>query len=157
MSEQKTFIEQIISQAIRFEENSQTFYTMAAGKVKDEAIKGVLLELAEQEVEHKRRLQQLLEGDVSRLIAEKQGDRPVQDLGLADYLVVQPLSEDATFQDVLIVAMKRELNSYTFYNSMAAIAADDQARQLFEFLAQEELKHKNRVESIYDEEVYKEF
>ncbi len=37
---------------------------------------------------------------------------------------------------------------------MALIAGDEDARGLFEFLAQEELVHKNKVETLYDEVIY---
>jgi rubrerythrin len=55
---------------------------------------------------------------------------------------------------VLIVAMHREKSSHEFYSTMAEIAEEEASRSLFGFLAQEELAHKNKVESLYDEVVY---
>jgi rubrerythrin len=40
---------------------------------------------------------------------------------------------------------------------MAGLAQDETTGKLFEFLAQEELVHKNKVETLYDEVVYREF
>ena len=37
---------------------------------------------------------------------------------------------------------------------MASIAEAAAAKDLFEFLAQEELMHKNKIETVYDEVVY---
>ena len=52
--------------------------------------------------------------------------------------------------------MHREKSSYDFYSAMTSLSDDESARSLFDFLAQEELMHKNKVESLYDEVVYKE-
>ncbi len=52
--------------------------------------------------------------------------------------------------------MHREKSSNEFYTTMASIADDGAAKSMFEFLAQEELVHKNKVESLYDEVVYQE-
>ena len=37
---------------------------------------------------------------------------------------------------------------------MTTIAGDASVKELFEFLAEEELAHKNKVETLYDEVVY---
>jgi rubrerythrin len=146
--------EGIIRRAIRFEEDAYTFYTGASKMVKLPHVQDMLNELAGEEVKHKERLEELLEGDTEQIIAAKQGK--IEDLKLADYLVASPLDEDATLQDVLIVAMQREKNSHDFYNLMAGLASEV-AKELFQFLAQEELGHKNKVETLYDEIVYQEF
>ena len=152
MSEQNATIEQILEQAIRFEEQAYDFYTAAVDMVKQPHIKDTLKDLAAEEVKHKEKLQALLEGNIESLIAVPQ--QKVQDLKLAEYLVVPPLAEDATFQDVLVVAMHREKSSHEFYSTVATITDDESARTLLEFLAQEELVHKNKVETLYDEVVY---
>jgi hypothetical protein len=83
--------------------------------------------------------------------------RRIEDLKLADYLVLQPLDEDATLQEVLILAMQREKNAHEFYNFLAGIAVSEVIRDLFQFLAQQELGHKNKIETLYDDIIYKEF
>jgi rubrerythrin len=40
---------------------------------------------------------------------------------------------------------------------MAGMAASEAVRETFEFVAQEELGHKNKVEVLYDDIVYQEF
>jgi len=153
MAEKGTAVEQILEQAIRFEEDAYSFYSDAAGMVERAHIRGSLEELAAEEVKHKERLQALLAGDTARIISvRKQGQ--IADLKLAEYLVLRPLEPNASLQDVLIVAMHREKSSYEFYSTMAEIAEEESSRTLFGFLAQEELGHKNKVESLYDEVVY---
>jgi rubrerythrin len=149
-------VEGIIQRAIRFEEDAYDFYTGASEMVKLPHVKDMLNELAGDEVKHKEKLEGLLAGDTEQIVAAQQGQK-IQDLKLADYLVAQPLSENATIQDVLMTAMQREKNSHEFYNLMASIAAIETVKDLFQFLAQEELGHKNKVEVLYDDIVYKEF
>ena len=156
MPPKDTALERILNQAIHFEEDSCQFYTKAMPMVKRPHIKDVLQELANQEVKHKQRLQSLLEGNTEAIIALP-SQAKIEDLKLAEYLVAKPLDEQASFQDVLIVAMQREKSSHDFYATMAGIAEGAEAKQLFEFLAQEELTHKNKVESLYDEVLYKDF
>ena len=117
-------------------------------------VQDMLNELAGEEVKHKERLEELLEGDTEQIIAAKQDK--IEDLKLADYLVAPPLDEDATIQEVLMTAMQREKNSHEFYNLMAGLASEA-AKDLFQFLAQEELGHKHKVEVLYDDIIYKEF
>jgi rubrerythrin len=40
---------------------------------------------------------------------------------------------------------------------MGSVSCDDTVRNLFEFLANEELTHKRRLEALYEEIVYKDF
>jgi rubrerythrin len=155
MAEKGTAIEQILRQAIRFEENAYDFYTSAVEMVERSHIRQVLLDMAGEEAKHKDRLQALLAGDTARILKVR-GQRQIEDLKLAEYLVPQALQPDAGLQDVLIVAMHREKSSHEFYTTMAGIAEDASAKDLFAFLAQEELVHKNKIETLYDEVVYQE-
>jgi rubrerythrin len=155
MSEEYMTAEGIIQRAIQIEEDAYSFYTEAGEMVELPHVKDMLSELAGEEVKHKEKLEDLLAGDTEQIIAAGQGQK-IQDLKLADYLVAPPLTEDATIQDVLMIAMKREKNAHEFYNLMAGLTSEV-AKDLFQFLAQEELKHKNKVEVLYDDIVYKEF
>lgn len=154
MSQKDTALERILDQAIQFEEDAFQFYTKAKAMVKRTNIKSTLQDLAKQEVKHKQRLQALRAGNTETIIAmPRQGK--IEDLKLAEYLVPRPLDENASFQDVLIVAMQREKSSHDFYSTMAGIAEAAEAKSLFQFLAEEELVHKNKIESLYDEVLYK--
>jgi rubrerythrin len=152
MSEKQS-IEQILQRAIQFEEQAYDFYVDAVPMVKQPHIQQVLKDMAGEEIKHRDRLQALLDGDTATLVkVEKRG--AIQDLKLAEYLVAPTLGPDASFQDILVVAMHREKSSFEFYSAMASIAEAAAAKDLFGFLAQEELMHKNRIETVYDEVVY---
>jgi rubrerythrin len=156
MSEQSTEIEQILRQAIGFERDAHDFYIKAMAMVKLDHVKQTLSDLAKEEIKHQQNLQVLLSGNTEVIIGLRSPGQ-IRDLKLAEYLVAPPLAEDATFQDVLIVAMKREQSSNEFYGTMARIATDESAIRLFEYLAQEELMHKSKVEALYDEVIYRDF
>jgi hypothetical protein len=81
---------------------------------------------------------------------------PVEDYKIADHLVGGPLGPQSTFQDVCIFASKKEQRSYELYRDLAAQSIGD-ARALLEAMAKDELRHKNLVESWYEEVVYQEF
>ena len=149
-------VEGIIQRAIQVEEDAYSFYIGASKMVKREHIQDMLNELAGEEVKHKEKLEELLAGDTEQIVAVKQSQK-IQDLKLADYLVASPLDEEATLQEVLMIAMQREKKSHDFYNLMAGLAASEAAKDLFQFLAREELGHKNKVEVLYDDIIYKDF
>ncbi|NLD71968.1 MAG: ferritin family protein [Chloroflexi bacterium] len=145
----------IIKTAIDREVAAHQMYTDAAQMVEGAHVKGILEDLAAQEVGHRRRLEGLLEGRGMRTISRKQEQR-VADLKLTDYLVEEPLDEDSDFQDVLIVAGKREKASHDLYAGLAQVVEGEDAVKLFTFLANEEMTHKNRVESLYEDLVLRE-
>jgi rubrerythrin len=60
-----------------------------------------------------------------------------------------------TYQDILIVAMKREEASKNLYTDLAARLESREAQQVFQRLAQEEASHKLKFEKLYDEQVLK--
>jgi rubrerythrin len=149
-------VTEILERAIAFEEEAHEFYTGASQMVDLPHVRDLLDGLAGEEIKHKHRLEELMAGDLRRVVAAGQ-ERQIVDLKIADYLASRPLDKTASFQDVLIVAMQREKSAHDFYSRMAEVAGEQDIQQLFQFLAQEELVHKNKVETIYDEVVYQEF
>jgi rubrerythrin len=145
----------ILRTAIQREIDAYTLYTNAARLVETPHAQEILKDLAAQEVGHRNKLEALLKGNVFRVVSKGQQQKVV-DLKITDYLVEVPLSPDSDLQDILIVAGKRESASHNLYASLAKVSADDDTTRLFEYLANEELIHKHRVESLYDEIVYKE-
>ncbi|UCE96014.1 MAG: hypothetical protein JSV51_10050 [Candidatus Bathyarchaeota archaeon] len=79
-----------------------------------------------------------------------------QDLKIVDSMKDLTLSQDADYQSILIYASKREKATYDYYNSLASGLEGTEIGDLFSKLAQEELKHKNKLEREYDDYVLKE-
>ena len=61
-----------------------------------------------------------------------------------------------TYQDALILAMKKEKYAFKLYTNLADYAKAENLKNIFLMLAQEEAKHKLRFEIEYDEFVLKE-
>ena len=145
---QHTQLQEIVRFAISKEQEAVDFYTHLAGIARWEAIANELRSMAAMELGHKQRL---INMDVQ--VAASTINPRVTDLKIADYLVATEPSDDMTWQDILNIAMRRELVAMNLYNDLAAMVMDDRARQMFENLSAEESKHKLYFESIWDKEI----
>ena len=146
-----SILQQMIKDAIRKEQEARQLYTDAMSEATDPGARSLLRELADQEAGHERALRSLT---ADQLLDRKIPD--VADLQIGDYLVEKEITEDSTFQDILIYAMKREDESWRLYEGLRAKAEDDEIEQLVARLAAEEKTHKNRLEMLYDDIVYAE-
>ncbi len=107
-------VKELINRAAEEEDKSYKFYMDAIGLTTDAAAKVWLRELAEEEIKHK---DMLLNFDTSKITKFEPGK--IQDLHITEFLVDKDVTDIKDFQDVLIVAMKKEQKSYNFYVSMA--------------------------------------
>jgi len=141
-------VDEILDYAIGQEEQAAAFYASLAERAEKAGMKEVLLDFSREEQRHKE-----------RLLAVKQGERAltpeqnVIDLKISDYLVEVEAGEDISYQDALIVAMKREKAAYRLYSDMAEKVPEGEMKNVFIGLAKEEAKHKLFFESQYDERV----
>ena len=149
-------VEDILQKAIRTEEDSYKIYQKALRVVQSESIKELLEELAADEREHRKKLKEMLDPEKRTEIIEKSQQEKVIDLKLGDYLTPREVHPNATLQDILTVAIHREKDTHKFYKAMAGIT-EGEIKTLFEFLANEEIKHKQKIEAIYDDVIYQEF
>ncbi len=145
----------ILEAAAQVEEQSIALYTMAKKKAKYASSKKLLEELLKEEVKHKEKLLGIIE-DKEKLSELGATSDNIQDLKIVDIMKVTPLSEDADYQGILIYAAKREKVTHDYYRSLAEGLIGADTKNLFLKLAQEELKHKNRLEKEYDEYILKE-
>jgi rubrerythrin len=152
-----TTIEEILKEAIQGEIESHKLYTDAVALVETEHVKEALRELAQEELGHRAALETMLlsPGQVRRSVRKIQ-QMPIEDYKIGDHLVASPLGPDSTFQDVCIFASKKEQQSHELYRSLAE-QNEGETRDLFDAMAKDELRHKNLVESWYEEVVYQEF
>jgi rubrerythrin len=143
-------IKEIIEFAIQNEIEAAEFYHKLQNIAKLPSSKEFLKELEEMEISHQKILQQYLERpNEINLIGQP------QDLQISNFMdQVEPETE-MTFQQILIIAMKREENAMYLYQQLAK-EVDGEAKNVFLRLSQEEAKHKLQLETIYDEEILKE-
>jgi len=141
-------IDEILNYAIDQEQQAADFYANLAGRAEKAGMKDILLEFAAEKKRHKERLLAVKSGE-----HELTPEQEVLDLKISDYLVEVDATDDISFQDALIVAMKRERAAYELYSDMAEKVPESNLREVFVGLAREEAKHKLFFESEYDERV----
>jgi rubrerythrin len=148
MDEKK--FQEIVEFALQKEIEAVDFYTRASGVVKHSGTKALFLDFAKQEEGHKRLLENLSMEKVVHANIEK-----IPNLKISDYLVDTDFRPDISYADILRIAMKREEHSIKLYNDLKPLNGDETLTKLFNFLIQEETKHKYALEKIYDDEILK--
>jgi rubrerythrin len=151
----KLNLKAVLESAVKIEEQSYAVYAIAQEKVYSSSSKKFLKELAQEELKHKEKLLTIMENK-EKLSEIGLHTKAMQDLKIVDTMKDTTLSEDVDYQRILVYAAKREKSTYEYYNSLAAGFEDTEIGNLFSKLAQEELKHKNRLEKEYDEYLMKE-
>lgn len=144
-------IEAVLDFAIAREEEAFDLYHGLAAQATDSQMEKLFTSFAEVEAGHKTRLEGIKEGTTYLPVREKQTD-----LKIADYLVGVEPSPDMSFQDALVLAMKREQAANALYTHLAAIIDESFLSELFTQLAKEEAAHKARFENLYEEHFLKE-
>lgn len=150
-------IEGILKDAIQGETEAYELYTNAQALVQATHIKGLLRELAQEEMGHMAALERMLANpDQIQGQVRAVQQATIEDYKIADHLVARPLGPDSTFQDVCIFAAQKEQQSHELYRDLAAQNTGE-VRDLLEAMSKDELRHKNLVEGWYEEIVYQEF
>lgn len=147
-------LEKALRLVLKREEASIRLYTAAQDKVLNRSSIELLKELVIEEEKHKSKILEILKQQEK---AEELGasEANIQDLKIVDYLEDVPLSPDADYQQMLVYAGKREKEAYDFYMQIAGKHEGKQIGKTFTQLAQEELKHKQRLEQEYDDIILK--
>ena len=141
-------IDEILDYAIDQEQQAADFYAELALRAEKAGMKQVLLDFADEEMSHKERLLAVKNGK-----HELTPEEEVLDLKISDYLVEVDATDDISYQDALIIAMKRERAAFELYTDMAANIPDSHLEEVITGLAKEEAKHKLFFESEYDDRV----
>ena len=141
-------VDEILDYAIDQEQQAADFYAQLALRAEKAGMKQILLDFADEEIRHKERLLAVKNGE-----HELTPEEEVLDLKISDYLVEIDATDDISYQDALIIAMKRERAAFELYTDMAARIPDSHLKEVIAGLAKEEAKHKLFFESEYDERV----
>ncbi len=144
-------INDILDFAMSEEQEAVDFYIHLAASARTGDMQKIFEEFANEEIAHKARLAKIKEEGTYVTPLEK-----IADLRIADFTVSSPVNPDMSYQDALVVAMKKEKAAFKLYTALADRAPNQEMRNLFLSLAQEESKHKLRFEIEYDEYVMRE-
>ncbi len=146
--EQFRTIDDILAFAIKKEEEAASAYGDMLKAAGTPGLKKLLKELYDEEGNHKRLLEKAAHSGIEVLESMS-----VEDLKITDYLIARPPHPDMSFQELLILAAKKEGKAAALYGDLARRAASSEHRKLFDHLMQQEKSHKLRLESEYERHV----
>jgi len=138
--------EDFVTFAIEQERAAAALYESAAARVQSTAGRELFREMAAMERVHEVKLVALRATGMATL--PQHGE--VRDLRISEFLVAQPLSPDASLQEVFVFAMKAEQKAHALYTGLAAMEVGHDIRELLQSLAAEELRHKRDLETEYE-------
>ena len=136
----------ILEIAIKREEDAYDFYMDILSKVVDETAKDTLRFVAGEEEKHKAFWVNYRDGKFGDM-ALRMSD--VVEYKIAEYLEEPEVDEDSKPEAVYLVAAHREARSHQFYTEMANLHAEGEPRDMLLKMANEELKHKEKMEYLY--------
>ena len=162
----KTF-EEVIALAIGRESQAANFYQISAAKSERPATKSMFNELAAEELKHKILLEKLTSEQLKNFKFSK-----IENLGLSSIIQDAPFSPDMEYPAALRIAIKKEEEAIQLYSALAGQTAlgglkdtpecsnaseQNQIKQLFDFLVEQEKQHKNQLEAEYNDVVLKDY
>ena len=149
----KKTLEEILEVATSFEEAARDFYTDLIPKV-SKNFRWLVEELAEEEQGHYDLFTNLRKRtDIADQI-KAEVRTPVTDGKFSDAIHVPDLGDKPDDQAVLQYAMGREHLAMNHYRELANSTEPGPIKDLFEYLANEEAKHKEDLEKLYYETVH---
>ena len=146
-------LKEILDMAIQIKTDAYEFYSTAANIAKDPSAKELLKGFANIELKHKEKFKNF---DLNKVEKEHHIVKETHDFHLEQYLLDKEITPDSTVQDIMVHVMKREQKIYAFYDHMLKVVTSIPVRNLIEELAAEELEHKVKIETEYDDIFYKE-
>ncbi len=139
-------LSEIIDLAIQREEEAYDFYMDIFNKLEDPSIKDTVEFIAKEEKKHKAFLVNYLEGNYGP-DALRMTD--VVEYKISEYLEEPEITKETKREDVYLIASHRESRSNQFYTELANMHSDSNLKEMLLKMANEELKHKEKMEYLY--------
>ncbi len=137
---------EIITKAIQKEEEAYTFYIDLSGKIVDKSVKDTIEWIAAEEKKHKEFLVSYRDGGYSPDAIQM---KEVVYYKIAEHQKEPEIEADMPGENVYLIASHRELRSYHFYTEMANLHSQGEIQTILLKMANEELKHKEKMEYLY--------
>ncbi len=146
-------VSEILETAMLKEVASAAMYRQGTMVASEPAVTTLLEELADEEGRHLAVLKNLDPANIKETPALK---TRIADLRLSDHLKAPSELPGAELTETLLFAIKRESESVAFYTGLMGLFTDEDAKNLCQALAWQELAHKAKLELLYDSIVYAE-
>lgn len=143
-------LEAIVDFAIDKEIEAAEFYTDLS---KESAFSGsaeMFAEFAREERKHQKMLEDFKSEGIAPSIKDYQF-KWITDIKRSDYVVDLEYQKGMAYNEILMLAMKREEKALRLYNDFQEQADTEDGKNLFKLLCQEEAKHKLALETMYDD------
>jgi rubrerythrin len=143
-------LEAIIAFAIEKEKEAAEFYEENSESEMMSGKRQMLKEFAAEERKHQKMLEAYLATGIAKNI-EGYRFEWISDIKRSDYADAMAYKPGMAYNELLMLAMKREEAALKLYNQLLSKADNDDAKKLFKMLCQEEAKHKLALETLYDD------
>lgn len=140
--------EDILDFAIEREKQAAAFYEDLAGRDTFSGARQTFSDFAVEERKHQSLLENFKTGNRSMATYAYEW---IPDMKRGDYLAPVKYTPGMDFIEILRLAMKREESALRLYNTLASRISDPECMKLFRLLAQEEARHKQAFETLYDD------
>ena len=138
--------DEIMDFAIDKEIEAALFYEEASKQEKQAATREIFESFAAEERKHEAMLKNFSGENVEYYKVEK-----IPDLKRSDYLLDLEYTPGMTYPDILRLGAKREEKAFKFYTDFSKGSEKEEHKKLFQVLAQEEAKHKLKLETMLDD------
>jgi rubrerythrin len=140
----------IIDFAIEKEIEAAEFYARLSREDVFSGTRRMFEEFSSEERKHQEMLEEFKTQGVAASLADYQF-KWITDIKRSDYVVDLDYSPGMGYNEVLMLAMKREEKALKLYNAFLDRAESEESKTLFKVLCQEEAKHKLALETMYDD------
>jgi rubrerythrin len=139
-------LSEVIDLAIQREEEAYDFYMDIINKLEDPSIKDTVDFIAKEELKHKAFLVNYRKGDYGPAALRM---TEVVEYKIAEYLEEPEITKETKREDVYLIASHREARSHRFYTELANMHDENSVKDMLLKMANEELKHKEKMEYLY--------
>ena len=136
----------VVQFAITREEKAKEFYEQCEAASERKGLKKFFREMAGEEERHRRMLADLPWQELESATLEQE-----EDLHQSDFMVDVAFSPEMTYQQALVMAIKKEDKAERFYSAWKNRCGGEEVGRVFSFLAGEEQKHKEALEAAYED------
>ena len=143
-------LQAIVNFAIEKEIEAAEFYDRVSKESSMSGSKEMLKELATEERKHQALLKGLDKKDISEGL-ESYKFEWIKDIKRSNFVVEMEYEDGMAYNDILLIAMKREEKALELYNKLLDNAQTEDQKKVFKMLCQEEAKHKLAFETMYDD------
>ena len=140
----------ILDFAIEKEIEAAKFYTRISKEAAFSGAGKMFEEFAQEEIKHQQMLQDFkTKGQTAGM--EEYKFKWITDIKRSNYVLDLEYRPGMGYNEILMLAMKREEKALKLYNELLDEAESEESRTLFKMLCQEEAKHKLALETLYDD------